>query len=218
MPAYFTITFELNKESNALGEFFNALVRAGLKYKSGCWEFESNTFDEIIKWNQNKLDEDFVLGYTEHYSHDYRQMLFEYLDFAEVRLFIMNKKGKRTFSIRLIVPEDDFVEYVEENGHHFAKRMHMKMEYLKNLAKTVWTDSSVLAIQTSWEVSGCQDYEKISLANAPQTEPFSIIPQISFSEEWNMDMQDIGRDGILLEKSENWFPIYSMDLIPVHRN
>lgn len=108
MPAYFSLTFELNKSRNAVGAFCETLVHSGPVFKSGYWGFENDSFAGIIAWNQKKLDEDFELGYTEHHSYDYKQMLFDYADFSEVRLFIMNQRRKPVFSFALIVPEYDF--------------------------------------------------------------------------------------------------------------
>lgn len=47
----------------------------------------------MLKWNQKKLQEDFELAYTEHYSHDYKQMLFNFYDFSEIRLIVNNFRG-----------------------------------------------------------------------------------------------------------------------------
>lgn len=206
MPTYFSMTFELNKGPNAIGEFCNVLRQSGPKFKSGFWGFENDSFDDIVKWNQSKLDDDFILGFTEHYSHGYKQMLFEYSDFTEVRLFVMNRREGRTFSVHLIVPEDDLVEYAEENGRYTEKRMQGRMDHLEQLAKTVWADSSVLTIQTSWECSSAPaQYEEISEDRLPQTEPFSIVPDTKYHSQWNLKACIIGRNGRFLKNDDNWF-------------
>ncbi|MCI9384664.1 MAG: hypothetical protein HFI24_10755 [Lachnospiraceae bacterium] len=107
MPAYFSITFELNKGRDAIDSFCKTLIHSGLVFKSGYWGFENDSFDDIITWNQNRLDKNFQLGYTEHHSHDYKQMLFDYFNFSEVRLFVMNNRKERTFSFELIVPDQE---------------------------------------------------------------------------------------------------------------
>lgn len=206
MPAYFSISFELKKGPNAIIEFFYALNQTGLKFKSGFWGFENDSFDDIVKWNQSKLDDDFILGFTEHYSHGYKQMLFHYSDFSEVRLFIMNNVRESTFLAHLIVPEDDLVEYVEENGQYVANKMQERMEHLKQLAKTIWTVSSALTIQTAWECSDAPvKYDKISPNCPPQTEPFSIISSKKCFKQWDIKKKYIERDGVFLEQEENWF-------------
>ena len=118
MPAYFSISFELNKSQTAVKEFCAAVIDAGLVFKSGYWGFENDSFDDIVAWNQNKLDNNFQLGYTEHYSHDFKQMLFDFSDFSEVRLFVMNDKKSSTFDFNLIIPEDDFVEWTKNNDEY----------------------------------------------------------------------------------------------------
>lgn len=206
MPAYFSITFELNKSSTAIGDFFDALGKSGLKFKSGFWGFENDTLEDITKWNQSKLDEDFKLGLTEHYSHNYKQALFDYSNFTEVRVFILNNAGESTFFFHLIIPEDDFVEFREENGQNIERRLQKRMDCLKQLAKNVWTYSSILTIQTAWECSsGTIKYDKIAPSYPPQVEPFSIIPQKKYHAQWDMQKSYIEPDGVFLEKEENWF-------------
>lgn len=149
MPAYFSLRFELYKGQGVISAFCEALIHSGLVFKSGYWGFENESYDDIIIWNQNKLDEDFELGYTEHHSHDYKQMLFDYFDFSEVRLFVMNNRKERTFSFELIVPEYDLLDYTEENeGKYSVQRKTERMELLKSVAKKMWVGTATLAIQT----------------------------------------------------------------------
>ena len=111
MSAYFSLTFEVNKTYNVIKNFYNALINSGLIFKSGYFESKDDTYEDIVEWNQKKLDDDFVLGYKEHCSNDYKQLLFNYYDFSEVRLFIMNHREKSSFTFELIVPEEDLIEY-----------------------------------------------------------------------------------------------------------
>ena len=92
MPAYFSLTFELKKTHDAIGAFCRALIHSGLTFKSGYWGFENDSFEDMIQWNQKKLDENFELGEKEHHSHDYKQFVFDYFDFSEFILFIMNNR------------------------------------------------------------------------------------------------------------------------------
>lgn len=185
MPAYFSLTFELKKTHDAIGAFCRALIHSGLTFKSGYWGFENDSFEDMIQWNQKKLDENFELGEKEHHSHDYKQFVFDYFDFSEVRLFIMNNQKESTFTFELIVPEDDLGEYEEkENGKYSVQRNTKRMEQLKSLAKNVWIHSSVLAIQTSWECSSCPPAaEKIAAGMKPQAEPFCILNSSSLKNE-----------------------------------
>lgn len=206
MPAYFSLTFELHKSHHAIRGFCEALIRSGLVFKSGYWGFENDSFDDIITWNQKKLDENFVLGYSEHYSHNYKQIQFDYFDFSEVRLFIMNKRRKHTFSFDLIVPEDDLWDYTEEKeGKYFMHLKTERMEQLKSVAKKMWVGTAVLAIQTGWECSDAPPSSgKIERGIKPQAEPFCIINSSTFEKESVFVYEYIERSGVLIEDKTKW--------------
>lgn len=205
MPAYFSITFELSKRPNVIRDFCDSMNESGLSFLRGYWASENDSLSEIISWNQNKLDEDFVLGRSEHYTHNYKQMLLSYSDFSEVRLFIINKKSKPTFSFELIVPEDDLINYSkEQDGSYSRKLMDRRMTELKDLAQKMWSSLDILIIQTGWELSECaSNYEDISLNNKPQAEPFAIIPEKIYQREWGMSVQGVNREGMLIESDES---------------
>lgn len=206
MPAYFSLTFELNKSQNAISAFCESLIHSGLVFKSGYWGFENDSFDDIIKWNQKKLDENFQIRFTEHHSHDYKQMLFDYFDFSEVRLFVMNNRKKRTFSFVLIVPEDDLLNYTEENeGKYSVQRNTERMEHLKSVAKKMWVGTAALAIQTGWEASDIPPSAgEIAKGIKPQIEPFCIINSFSFEKDHVLVYEYIERSGVLIEDIAKW--------------
>ncbi len=203
MPAYFSLTFELNKSHNAMKDFYENLIYAGLVFQSGYCGFENERFEDIITWNQNKLDENFELGYTEHHSHDYRQMLFHYVDFSEVRVFVMNDRTERTFSFDVIIPESDLLNYTKDNeGRYSVQRNFERMERLKSVAKKMWVNSSVLAIQTGWECSDIPpSAEDIARGIQPQTEPFCIIQAVSVVKDQDHIYEYIQRNGVLIEEA-----------------
>ena len=205
MPTYFSISFELNKSQTAVKEFCAAVIDAGLVFKSGYWGFENDSFDDIVAWNQNKLDNNFQLGYTEHYSHNFKQMLFDFSDFTEVRLFIMNDKKSSTFEFHLIIPEDDFVEWTKTNGEYIPHHKFEKMNLLKTFAKILWNSIEILAIQTAWE---CSDYppkaKHISSKTKPQIEPFCIIRESSIIDKLGLPFEKVGQNGVLIEDYDNW--------------
>ena len=58
---------------------------AGMKFQSGYWGFEEDSLEEATEWNQRKLEEDFNLGFTEHHSHDYKQVIYKFGGYSEVR-------------------------------------------------------------------------------------------------------------------------------------
>lgn len=200
MPAYFSLTFELYKGPDAISAFCNTLIHSGPVFKSGYWGFENDSFDDIIIWNQKKLDEDFELGYTEHHSHGYKQMLFDYFDFSEVRLFVMNTRKERTFSFELIVPEDDLLDYTEKEGKYSVHLKTERMEQLKSVAKKMWMGTAALAIQTGWELSDNPPATgEIAKGTKPQIEPFCIINSSLVEKEPDFVYEYIERSGVLIE-------------------
>ena len=93
-----------------VADFHDALTRTGLPFRSGFWGCEDSTLPEIITWNQAKLEGDFRLGFTEHHSHGYQQVLFDCDGFSQVRGFWQNRcPGANQFSFYIIVPEDDLL-------------------------------------------------------------------------------------------------------------
>lgn len=206
MPAYFSLTFEMYKSKDAISAFCETLIHSGFVFKSGYWGFENDSFDDIIVWNQNKLDENFEIRFTEHHSHDYKQMLFDLFDFTEVRLFVMNNRKKRTFSFVLIVPEDDLLDYTEENeGKYSVRRNTERMEQLKSVSKKMWVGTDTLAIQTGWEESDIPPSAgEIAEGIKPQIEPFCIINSSSFEKEPALVYEYIERGGVLIEDITKW--------------
>lgn len=206
MPAYFSLTFELNKGQGAIDSFCKALVHSGLVFKSGYRGFENDSFDDIITWNQDKLDKNFQLGYTEHHSQDYKQMLFDYFNFSEVRLFVMNSKKEHTFSYELIVPEYDLLNYIKENdGTYSVEQKTERMQQLISVAKKMWVCTDILAVQTGWEGSNVPpSADEIAKGIKPQMEPFCIINSSSFKKELILTYEYIERNGILIEDITNW--------------
>lgn len=207
MPAYFGVYFELEKGKGAISAFCKPLIRSGFAFKSGYWGFENDSFDDIIAWNQDKLDSNFELGYTEHHSHGYKQMLFDYSSFTEVRLFILNNPEKHTFSYSLIVPENDLVDFTRESdGTYSIERRTEKMAQLVSVAKKMWAYTDIVSVQTGWE---CSDFppsaDEIANGIQPQAEPFCIINSDLFKKAGlPAACECIERNGVLFEAPENW--------------
>ena len=208
MPAYFEIDFQYQKSDiteSTVEDFFSLLTSCGLVYRSGFWHSENDNLTDILKWNQKKLQENLVLGYTEHYFHDYKQMLFNFCDFSEVRLIVNNFSDDQSFSFYLIIPEDDFVDYDKANGD---ERLVEKMEIIKNLAVQMWSQGKMNCIQTAWEGSDCvPDYKDIIKGMEPSIEPFAIVPDNTYCGTWNCSCEKTKRNGVLLKNDDNWFYI-----------
>ena len=197
MPAYFSVEFHYTKKDiGNISEIYNALLACGLKFKSGYYESENDSWNDIITWNQNKLDDDFELGYEEHYIHDYKQVLFDFYDFSEVRLFILNVNGADEISFHLIVPENDLI-----GKANLCDTMLQadKMKLLEQLAIDMWGYGGICSIQTGWEGSKCGiSMDDIINGIEPIVEPFAIIPRHFYRDAWGLEKREIEGNGVFL--------------------
>ncbi len=202
MPAYYSITTYISKNKingNTFEEFVDVLQDGGFTFKSGYREFEDNTITEIIAWNTEKIGDDFVLGYDEHYSHDYKQSLWEYDNLSEVRLYIVNPEESDFFEFVIIIPEDDFIEYKNGNEKYDSK----VIRDIKQLAVRIWKLEYVEVIQTAMELSSGDAYvEDIKNGEFPSAEPFAIIPDNILNKSYKKKFKTtrIERNGVLIEK------------------
>ena len=213
MPAYFSIIFELNKTKTAIKDFCNGLINAGLVFKSGFNGFENDSFDEIIAYNQNKLDANFALGNTENSSQGFKQMLFTFSDFSEVRLFMVNDKEASTFDFHLIIPEHDFAEVIKNNDEYILHNHIHRMDLLKAVAKKLWDSLEILAIQTAWELSDYPPKAKcFSSETKPQTEPFCIIKESPLAYKLELPFEKVGKNGVLIVNRNNYSPYFCPNL------
>ncbi len=175
------------------------LIDCGLTYKSGYWRSGDDSLEDIIVWNRQQLERNFSLGYTEHYSGGYKQMLFDWEGFSEVRLFINNEAEDDFFSFSLIVPESDLMSCGDDESVSEQK----KIEQLQELALGMWSRENLSCIQTRWECSfGAREPGEIERGKAPSTEPFSIIPAGVYKESWGYAVGKTERKGLLLRKKD----------------
>lgn len=203
MPAYFSVDFQYKKaDICSLSGIYSSLLDCGLKFKRGYYNAQNDSWDEIVAWNQSKFDDDFELGYTEHFSHDYRQMLFDYFDFSEVRFYVSNIQGEGVFSCHLIIPEDDLIEYTESYN---VIRQEGKMKLLEEFAMNMWARGNIACVQTGWECSDCATpISEINKGAEPLIEPFAIIPKALYREEWDCTKKEIDEKSVILYCEENW--------------
>lgn len=207
MPAYFSIDFQYqraNLEETTVKDFFLQLTSCGLEYIGGSWPHEAEKLDEMRNCNQRKLEENFELGFTDTSDCDYRQMLFLFHDFSEVRLFVLNYAEEDWFSFCLIIPEEDFVTYQSSA----CIRLEHKMCLVEELALRMWQSGKMCCIQTGWEGSSLQtEFSAILKGKSPAIEPFAILPEDAYRPEWECDCERVGRSGVLLRNHNNWEPV-----------
>ena len=204
MPSYFTIAFELIKKETIVADFYNALISSNFAFKSGYWYGENCDKNDIIKWNQDKLNSDFVLGMKEHVENDYKQILFNYYNFNEVRVFILNKKKSKTVMFYLIVPEDDLVSIQSNKDSEFVRNID-NMNLLIELAVSMWNSIKIEAIQTEWEssITPIQTSKNILNGKTPKAEPFCIVKKYK-NMNYEAQKKDVGNNGILIINENGW--------------
>ena len=203
MPAYFEVSFEFAVSETVVENFCTALVDAGLVFKSGYLEFEKESFEEIVQWNQNRLDHACFVS-RKRSSVDFKQMLFRYADFSEMRLFMIKENSSDSVRFLLIIPEDDFWD--ENCFHHTHARKTYKMELIKEIAERIWCNTEVLAIQTAWE---CSEFPlsvaRFSGSLKPQAEPFCIVRSADLADEYCDEVcQQLARNGVVIVDEGAW--------------
>lgn len=188
MPAYYSISILFERADiypTFVKDFYQSLDCAGLKFKSGYWGFENDTYQEITEWNQNLLEKNFELGYTEHHSHDYKQVVFNYNGYSEVRGFWMNFPKRGEFIFEIIIPEDEVLMWKGdislEDGSSiegYGTFINEKIKEWLEFSKKIWLFAPVKVIQTGLE----EDDVLISLAamkngTLPSLRPFAILKE-----------------------------------------
>ena len=173
MPAYFSINFELNKSKTVVRDFYSALVGAGFAFKSGLWEFQNSSFEDIVAWNQKLIDDCHKLANNYNYAYDFQQIEFDFADFSKIRVLMNANEKYSSFVVELIIPEDDFVEWTKEDDDYIPHKKLEKMDLLKEAAKKIWNSLEILAIQTAWELSDYNTPEANLISNIIYS-PFSL--------------------------------------------
>lgn len=170
MPAYFEMSLQFQRKDLYPGfitDFDAHLERSGLRFLSGYWEDRGLSQAEISAWNQQKLEADFVLGMKTHRSHDYKQTLYRFGDYSEVRGFWMNQyPDGGQFNCSIIIPESEVVD--EGNYTIFLPE---QAEQLRELAEKLWQFPAVKAIQT-----GMEEDDHISLWELRKGIPACVRP------------------------------------------
>ncbi len=198
MPAYFNMSLQFLRDDiygMFVSDFYSVLDHAGLKFKSGYWGFEEECYADIIEWNQKKLEQNFHLGYTQHYKHDYKQVLYDFDGFLSVRGFWMNNYPEdNTFSYEIIIPEDEVL--CSEYPARFKKE---KMIHLLEAARKIWQFPLVRTIQTGLEGNDASiGLTKLASGYSPNVQPFAIIEgRGNCPENLDFRLEKVpGREGI----------------------
>ena len=203
MPAYFEMSLLFQRKelySGFIAGFDAALDRAGLRFKAGFWSGEGCTQDEIAVWNQQKLEADFTLGHTQHYTHDYKQTLYEWKQYSHVRGFWMNQYPKDgSFVYNIIIPER---EALEDGVLRFRTEAAAE---LMELAQKLWQFPPVRAVQTGLELSDPPlSLAELRKGQSPNACPFVLVePDCHpFDDGSRVVPLTEGRPGLLLVEDD----------------
>ncbi|MBR0512114.1 MAG: hypothetical protein IJJ81_06060 [Ruminococcus sp.] len=185
MPAYFSLIMEFSRaelDFDNMKELTAYIKHAGLEFRSGAYNAENESMEDIMDWNQKKLEEDFELGYDEDASNDYKQMYFNYGGFSEVRGFIMNEEPIRgEYIFTLLIPQEE----VHVEGDTYKKEA---VEKLKAIASKLWILPKTRTMQTELELGeGITPEMDIKEGAAPIACPFAIVSEKQFGR---MDTAD----------------------------
>lgn len=198
MPAYFSMIMEFSRaelDFDNMKELIAYIKHAGLEFKGGAYNAENETLEDIMDWNQKKLEEDFELGYDEDSFNDYKQMYFNYGGFSEVRGFIMNEepiRGEYTFT--LLIPEEEIVI----DAKTYKKDA---VDKLKAMASKLWILPKTRTMQTELELGGgISPEEDIRDGALPSACPFAIVSEKRFGhmDTANYDAEHIEYGGVIL--------------------
>lgn len=198
MPAYFSMIMEFSRaelDFDNMKELIAYIKHAGLEFKGGAYNAENETLEDIMDWNQKKLEEDFELGYDEDAVNDYKQMYFSYGGFSEIRGFIMNEspiRGEYTFT--LLIPEEE----VAVDAKTYKKDA---VDKLKAMATKLWILPKTRTMQTELELGeGISPEEDIRDGALPSACPFAIVSEKRFGhmDTANYDAEHIEYGGVIL--------------------
>lgn len=202
MPAYFNISVQILRSDiygSIIGDFYAALGNSGMKFISGFLGCENNSLDDIIGWNQAKLEQDFRLGLTENHINDFRQVLFVFGDFSPVRVFIMNNYPEQeTFSFELLIPEAEVI------GCEYPLKFRAdRISPLIKAAKLIWQLPFVRTIQTGTEA----DSASVGITAlksgkcGPHISPFAITEELFGFDRSGITSEELsGRRGYLFTR------------------
>lgn len=174
MPACFDLALQFRKADICPGfvtSFHAALAEVGVEFVSGYLEYAALSQEEIAAWNQEKLEKNFSLKDTEHFSHDYRQSVYRFGDYSEVRGFWLNEDQEaEEVYYYLILPES---EVLDGAGQFFRPK---REEELLALAERLWQFPPVGAIQAELELDGpTVSLGELRRGESPILDPFAIV-------------------------------------------
>lgn len=176
MPAYFSVEFSFEREvlnPNFVCTIYNRFFNNGFTFKAGFWNAKNYSLEEIISWNQAKLDCGFRLGFTQNVSENYRQILLINSDYEHLRLYWIYWDNE--IHLTLSIPESEVMS--REGSNIFIRE---RVTPIIEIAKILWDSGMTSMVQSSPEL----DDGSISLEDVrkgigiPTFNPFAIVSKI----------------------------------------
>ncbi|MEY8347292.1 hypothetical protein AALF16_03085 [Bacillus cereus] len=194
MPPYFSIEFSFNSKEiypNFVNDIYSVFFNNNFTFKHS-YDKDNSSIDQIIKWNQRKLEKEVMHEFTPLTEESYyKQIILENDLFQEVRLFWMFLR--REIRLILITPENE----VLDNNERFIPS---KIEPFLHISKKVWELTNVSAIQTSLECDGgtAMLYKLQNRQEQLWVRAFVIVNESMIDVPHNYDMYKIERNGVVL--------------------
>ena len=179
MPAYFTMTvvYDLDfLDYDSLKITLKYMEDAGMTFRSGYWTSKDDTFDEIVYHDQKLLEGDYVPEPEDDVRIGYKQMLFDFGGFSEVRVAVRNHEpDEKSYCIDIYIPEEE----IFEDGEGGSVYRTEAVDSLIALAKGIWLDPAVRVIETETESgSGAVPEQDIMVGKLPEAHPFAVISEV----------------------------------------
>ena len=202
MPAYFSIICECDQSKlydNLLMDFYSVFQSVGAVFISGYYDSFGESFEAILDRNQRLLKENHIPDIKSDISEHYSQLLFDYEGFSETRSFLINHSNDASFSIHIVIPEDELLTFDKGKITYSPQ----KIDKLTHLSTKLWELYFVEIIQTTLELSDSASHlSGIKNGALPSVEPFAIIPS-SIGKHVNypvMKTLNTTKEGILLSQ------------------
>ncbi|MGO4501105.1 hypothetical protein AB4114_35235 [Paenibacillus sp. 2RAB27] len=205
MPPYFSV--EVGYSHKSLNKNFVdricSFIFTKFPFKNGYWNSESNSLLEIINWNQQLLEKRFILGYDEHVSNNYKQLLLSSELYTHMRMYWGYRNDK--ISLSIIIPEYEIL--VEEGKWQFREE---KINPIIDLCQDLWEQSPVEIIQSCLEMDGGPiSIGKIRNGELPSINPIAILNRDYSKTIYNLnsfklntELKEIENNGIMIIANE----------------
>lgn len=146
------------------------------------------SLEEVVLWNQTKLDSNFTLRDDEHISNDFRQVWVAGTPFSECRVFIDSDES--WFSFCLVVPDN-------------VKPSQVAVLWLVDTAIRVWINVPMQNVQAYGELGHGASMEELQRGECPAVDPFAIVPNLPRGDltEYEIEIQQLA-PGYLLSRRD----------------